>query len=47
MLRRYDEKRTLRDVIKKAIAESRIEYKFLGLTYAKDGVKLKSAFKDL
>jgi len=47
MLKKYDEKHTLREVIKKAIAESRIEYKFLGLTYEKDGVKLKSAFKDL
>jgi len=47
MLRKYDEKRTLRDVIKQAIAESRVEYKFLGLTYEKEGVKLKSAFKDL
>jgi len=47
MLKKYDKQHTLRDVIKRAIAESRIEYKFLGLTYEKDGVQLKNAYENL
>ena len=42
MLRKYDTQHKLRDVIKRAISESRIKYRFLGLTYEKDGVQLKS-----
>ena len=41
ILREYDIQHTLRDAIKRAISESRIEYRFLGLTYEKDGVQLK------
>jgi len=47
MLKKYDKQHTLRDVIKRAIAESRIEYKFLGLTYERDGVQLKNAYENL
>jgi len=47
MLRKYDKQHTLRDVIKRAISESRIEYKFLGLTYERDGVQLKNAYENL
>jgi hypothetical protein len=47
MLRKYDKQRTLRGIIKRAISESRIEYKFLGLAYEKDGVQLKNSFKNL
>ena len=47
MLNKYDKQHTLRDIIKRAITESRIEYKFLGLTYEKDGVQLKRSFKNL
>lgn len=41
ILSTYDKQHTLRDTIKRTILESRIEYKFLGLTYEKDGVQLK------
>jgi len=47
MLRKYDKQHILLDAIKRAIAESRIEYKFLGLIYEKDGAQLKTAFKNL
>jgi len=47
MLRKYDKQHTLRDIIKRAISESRIEYKFLGLTYERDGVQLKNAYENL
>ena len=47
MLNKYDKQHTLRDIIRRAITESRIEYKFLGLTYEKDGVQLKRSFKNL
>jgi len=44
MLGKYDRKNLLREVIKRTMAESRIEYKFLGLMYEKDGVQLKKSF---
>lgn len=47
MLRKYDRRNLLRDVIKRTIVESRIEYKFLGLAYEKDGVQLKKSFEYL
>lgn len=47
MLREYDTKHTLRDAIKRAISESRIEYRFLGLAYEKDGVQLKKSYENL
>ena len=47
MLRKYDKQHTLRDIIKRAISESRIEYKFLGLTYERDGVQLKNSLENL
>jgi hypothetical protein len=43
ILSTYDKQHTLRDTIKRTILESRIEYKFLGLTYEKDGVQLKKS----
>jgi hypothetical protein len=46
-LRKYDAQSTLRDVIKRAVSESRIEYRFLGLTYEKDGVQLKKSYGNL
>jgi hypothetical protein len=45
MLREYDAQHKLRDAIKRAISESRIEYRFLGLAYEKDGVQLKNLMK--
>jgi len=47
MLRKYDRRNLLREVIKRTILESRIEYKFLGLAYEKDGVQLKKSFEYL
>jgi hypothetical protein len=47
MLREYDTQHTLRDAIKRAVSESRIEYKFLGLAYEKDGVQLKKSYENL
>jgi hypothetical protein len=47
MLKDYDTQHTLRDVIKRAISESRIEYRFLGLAYEKDGVQLKRSYENL
>jgi len=47
MLDKYDKEHVLGDVIKRAIAESRIEYKFLGLAYEKDGVVLKETYENL
>jgi len=47
MLREYDTEHTLRDAIKRAVSESRIEYRFLGLAYEKDGVQLKKFYENL
>jgi len=47
MLKEYDTQHRLRDVIKRAISESRIEYKFLGLAYERDGVQLKKSYENL
>ena len=47
MLTQYDMQHMLRDAIKRAISESRIEYRFLGLVYEKDGVQLKRTYEDL
>jgi hypothetical protein len=47
MLREYDAQYALRDAIKRAISESRIEYRFLGLAYEKDGVQLKKSYENL
>jgi hypothetical protein len=47
MLTQYDMQHALRDVIKRAISESRIEYRFLGLAYEKDGVQLKKTYENL
>jgi hypothetical protein len=47
MLEKYDKQRILREVIKRAVTESRIEYRYMGLTYERDGVQLKRALGDL
>jgi hypothetical protein len=47
MLREYDAQHKLRDAVKRAISESRIEYRFLGLAYEKDGVQLKKSFENI
>lgn len=47
MLEKYDRQNTLREIIKRTIAESRIEYKLLGLAYEKDGVTLKKTYTSI
>lgn len=47
MLTKYDTQHVLRETIKRAISESRIEYRFLGLTYEKDGIQLKKTYGNL
>jgi hypothetical protein len=47
MLAKYDKQHASRETIKRTISESRIEYKFLGLTYEKDGVQLKKFYGNL
>jgi hypothetical protein len=47
MLKKYDKESTLLNVIKRTISESRVEYRFLGLAYEKDGVQLKKSFENL
>jgi hypothetical protein len=47
MLTQYDMQHALRDAIKRAISEGRIEYRFLGLAYEKDGVQLKKTYENL
>jgi len=47
LLAEYDTRHTLREAIRKTISESRIEYKFLGLAYEKEGIQLKRSYKNL
>jgi len=47
MLKKYDSSGTLRNVIKRTISESRVEYRFLGLAYEKNGVQLKKSLINL
>lgn len=47
LLEKYDKKRTLLGLIKRVIVESRMEYKFLGLMYEKEGVRLREHFEGL
>jgi len=47
MLEKYDGPGTLRNVIKRAISKSRVEYRFLGLAYEKNGVQLKKSLINL
>lgn len=46
-LREYDTQHTLRDGIKRAVSENRIEYRFLGLACEKDGVQLKKSYENM
>jgi hypothetical protein len=47
LLREYDMQHKLRDAIVRAMSESRIEYRYLGLAYEKDGVQLKKSYENL
>ena len=44
---RYMAASSVKRVIERTIVESRSEYKFLGLTYERDGVQLKKVYADL
>ena len=46
-LKKYDKDDTLRSIIKRTISESRVEYKFVGLAYEKDGIQLKKSYENL
>jgi len=46
-LKKYDKDDTLRSIIKRTISESRVEYRFLGLAYEKDGIQLKKSYENL
>jgi len=41
LLKKYDSRKSLWKTIKRTLRESRAEYKTLGLSYEKDGVKLR------
>jgi hypothetical protein len=41
LLKKYDPKRLLLSVILRTLRESRVEYKVLGLSYERDGTKLR------
>ena len=47
MLKKYDKDGTLQCVIRRTISESRVEYRFLGLAYEKDGIQLKRFLDNL
>lgn len=47
VLEKYDSRGTLRSVIRRTVSESRVEYRFLGLAYEKDGVQLKRFLTNL
>jgi len=46
LLNRYDKERLLLEVIRRAVTESKIEYRFLGLTYERDGAQLRQFLKE-
>jgi len=46
LLDKYDKERTQLEVIRRAVTESRIEYKFLRLTYERDGAQLRQLLRD-
>ena len=46
LLDSYDKKHILLDVIRRAVTESRIEYRVLGLTYERDGAQLRQFLKE-
>jgi hypothetical protein len=46
LLKRYDPKRLLLNVILRTLKESRVEYKVLGLSYERDGTKLRKHIEE-
>jgi hypothetical protein len=47
LLEKYDRQQTLLKLLKRIVTESRIEYRFLGLKYERDGVQLRERFHKL
>jgi len=45
LLEKYDPRKSLRKIIERTLRESRTEYKTLGLSYEKNGVKLRELLK--
>jgi len=46
LLDRYDKEHILLEVIRRAVTESRIEYRFLELAYERDGAQLRQLLKE-
>lgn len=47
LLEKYDPAKSLRKTVERTLRESRAEYKTLGLSYEKDGVKLRELFSKI
>jgi hypothetical protein len=47
LLKKYDPAKSLRKTVERTLRESRAEYKALGLSYEKDGVKLRELFSKI
>jgi len=47
LLKKYDPAKSLRKTVERTLRESRAEYKTLGLSYEKDGVKLRELFSKI
>ncbi len=47
LLKKYDPTKSLRKTVERTLRESRAEYKTLGLSYEKDGVKLRELFSKI
>lgn len=46
LLDKYDKNRILLEVIRRTVTEGRTEYRFLGLTYERDGAQLRQFLKE-
>lgn len=46
LLGKYDKEHILLEVIRRTVTESKIEYRFLGLTYERDGAQLRQFLKE-
>jgi len=47
LLKKYDPAKSLQKTVERTLRESRAEYKTLGLSYEKDGVKLRELFSKI
>jgi len=46
LLEKYDKEHTLLEVMRRTVTESKMEYRFLGLTYERDGAQLRQFLKE-